>query len=131
MATTWTDNGLSAQGVFTTGSESAPTGAVGLALNSAAFGGKRLNGFAVTLAADSGQTLSGAGSLLGYVYVPSLGAWSRCPDLDLAVSVSAVRSQTWAAPEVMVGQPGSRVAFVPSGVTFSAGGLTAYLDGDL
>lgn len=132
MATTWTDNSISAQGAFTTGTEAAPaTATAGLSLCPPAFGSKRLKGVAVTLAADLGQTLSGAGSLLCYVYVPALAAWSRCPDLDVAVSVSGVRAQTWSAPEILVGQASSRIAYVPSGVTVSAGALTAYLDGDL
>jgi hypothetical protein len=130
MATTWTDNGLSANAVCTTGTEAAPSGAVGLALCASSLGGKRLSGVSVTLAADAGQTLSGAGTLTAYVYHPDLGAWSRAPDLDLGVS-STVRAQTWFVGTVPVGRPGSRIAYVPTGVTMSAGGLTVYVDGDL
>jgi hypothetical protein len=131
MATTWTDNGLSANAVCTTGTEAAPgTTAHGLALCQPTLGGKRLSGVSVTLAADSGQTLSGAGTLTAYVYHPDLGMWSRAPDLDLGVT-STVRAQTWFVGTVPVGRPGSRIAYVPTGVTMSAGGLTAYLDGDL
>jgi hypothetical protein len=131
LATTWTDNGLSASAACTTGTEAAPsTTAHGLALCQQGYGGKRLSGVSVTIAADAGQTLSGAGALSAYVYHPDLGAWARAPDLDLGVTAT-IRAQTSFAGTVPVGRPGSRIAYVPTGVTMSAGSLTVYVDGDL
>ena len=79
----------------------------------------------VVAAADSGQTLSGAGTLQAYIYDASTGLWSRMPGADLSVTSSAVRSMAFQALDVLGGRAG-RVKWVPTGVTISSGGVTVH-----
>lgn len=76
---------------------------------------------AITVVADTttGVTLSGAGTLQCYIYDASTAIWSRMPALDLSVTGTA-RSMAFPAMQV-IGNRNSRVKWVPSGVTFSAG----------
>jgi hypothetical protein len=126
MAITWTATGTrSAKAVCTTGTESAPadglTPADGLgAILSDA------KGYYVCIEADSAQTLSGAGTLHAYLWNPLSGVWARFPDGDFTVSVSAKRGMGFLGNEVVSGR--GRVAYVPNGVTVSAGGLTIYIN---
>ncbi len=130
MSTTWTTTGQTAKAVCTTGNESAPSAATeGLALYSTQTF-SRLKGFSVSAAADSGQTLSGSGSLQAYIYDDQAAAWVRVPDLDLSVTVSGGRYQGWMGYEVMAGRVNARIAFVPVSVGLSAGGITIFLNGD-
>jgi hypothetical protein len=119
MATTWTTlggNSRSSRAACTTGTEAAPSGAEDGSLLSG------VGGFSVVVEADAAQTLSGAGTLLAYLYSDVTGRWSRAPDLDLYVSASAVRGQGF--PGFAVSSSRGRVAYVPSGVTVSGGGVT-------
>ncbi len=50
--------------------------------------------------------------------------------LDVSITVSALKRQAFTGFELFAGPPGSRIAFVPFGVTVSSGGLTVYLNGD-
>lgn len=83
---------------------------------------------AITVVVDtaSGKTLSGAGSLLCYIYDTSTALWTRLPAFDLSVTGTA-RSMAFPAVQV-VGARNGRVKWVPSGVTFSSGtaGVTVY-----
>lgn len=78
----------------------------------------------VETATPASQTLSGAGSLLCYVYDSFLnggaGAWARLPAGDLSVSTASVARLAFEAMDV-VAPRGSRILWVPSGVTVSAG----------
>lgn len=83
----------------------------------------------VETATPATQTLSGAGSLLCYVYDGATGgpgAWSRHPAGDFTVTLSGVARQSFEPVEVLVNRKG-RVLWVPSGVTVSAGAtVTVY-----
>lgn len=83
---------------------------------------------AVTLVVLSatGTTLSGAGTLQGYMYDPSIAVWVRAPDYDLSVTATT-RGQAFASFS-LVGSRGARMKWIPSAVTFSAGtaGATVY-----
>lgn len=131
---TWTQstNAIAAKVVCTTANESAPSAATdGLPLSAVVAGNKKLSGFSVTAEADSGQTLSGSGTLQAYLYDDQAAAWVRVPDLDLAVTASGIRRQGFPGFEVLAGRVGSRVAFVAVSVGVSAGGITLYLNGDI
>jgi hypothetical protein len=122
---TWSSPGPhTAKVVCTTGNESAPTLATeGMPLIN-------VSAVAVIAAADSGQTLSGAGTLQVYVYDPGVGAWARCQDCgEPAVTLSSVRYQSFAPFSALV-KRGGRIALVPVGVTVSSGGVTIYLTGE-
>jgi hypothetical protein len=122
---TWSSPGPhTAKVVCTTGNESAPTLATeGMPLIN-------VSAVAVVAAADSGQTLSGAGALHVYVYDPGVGAWARCQDCgEPAVTLSSVRYQAFAPFQALV-KRGGRIALVPVGVTVSSGGVTIYLTGE-
>lgn len=77
----------------------------------------------VTTSNPATQTLSGAGTLQCYLYDGATGgpaAWSRCPSLDLSVSTGSIARLAFPAVSV-TGPRNSRVIWVPSGVTVSAG----------
>lgn len=84
-------------------------------------------GITVTACADSGQTLSGAGTLTAYGRDPSVALWAALPDLNLTVTSSARRCQTFSG--FVVTLPIGRVTWVPTGVTVSGGGVTVYVSG--
>lgn len=73
----------------------------------------------VAIDAGSGQTLSGAGSLLCYLWDNDDARWKRCPDLDLSVTSSGIRDMVFGEQDVPVGS--GRILFATSGVTVSAG----------
>lgn len=108
-------------------SDAAPsTGAAGLDL-------MNLNGWRVNVCASTGNTLSGAGSLLAYVISARTGLPMRNPTLDFAISVSATSCggspcQCQVFPDVQqVMQGGGQLYYQASGVTVS-GGTTATVD---
>lgn len=80
---------------------------------------------AVETATPATQTLSGAGTLNCYVYDTALnaaaGAWARLPQGDLTVGTASVARLAFQADEVLVGRNGSRILWVATGVTVSAG----------
>jgi hypothetical protein len=126
MAITWTATGTrSAKAVCTTGTESPPADGLTPAEGTGATFSDAM-GYHVVVEADSGQTLSGAGSLRAYVWNPFSGVWGRTPNLDLATTTAGVRGL--ALGNLAVFAPRGRIAFVPNGVTFSAGGLTVYIN---
>src|SRR4051812_46307439 len=70
-----------------------------------------VKGFRVSICAQSGQTLSGAGSLRAYLYHSDAALWMRNPSLDLSVTAAGVRCQAF--PDFVTGaDPGNhRVLF--------------------
>ncbi len=85
-----------------------------------------LDAITVQVAAASGVTLSGAGTLQCYVYDPVVALWARMPAFDQSVT-GTTRIMAFPAYEVIAPR-GARIKWVPSGVTFSAGsaGVTVY-----
>jgi hypothetical protein len=84
-------------------------------------------GLVVTVCAASGQTLSGAGTLTAYLREPGIALWAAAPELNLTVTSSARRCQTFSG--FMVTVPRGRATWVPTGVTVSGGGVTVYISG--
>lgn len=121
-AATYTNpTGTTAKIVCASGTCDAPT------LATQGLNGADLTGYQVTVAADDTRTLSGAGTLLCYVYDADVGAWARVPDMDITVGTGSV--QYLAFPGVWLAAPRGRIAYVPSSVTVSAGGVTIWLVG--
>lgn len=122
-----TRNGV--KGVCASGTCDAPVEAAGLTdglpLVSSFF--TTVNGLAVTVCADDTRTLSGAGTLTAYVWEPSTGLWAAVPDLNLTVSSSARRCQSFTG--FLVTLAVGRITWVATGVTVSAGGTTVYVSG--
>jgi hypothetical protein len=114
--------------VCTTGTETFAAAATdGASLRSA-------SGWDVYVEADSGQTLSGAGSLLAYWYSNTTGRWNRAPDFDISIP-AGVASNRGFYP--LAGSPGKgipvlvqsgRIGYTVSGATASGGGFTIYID---
>lgn len=105
------------------GDEVAPSAATdGLPLASSPFSGAK--GLVVTAAADASQTIT-SGTLKAYVYDVGAAAWARIPELDLTVSEAGNRYVSWSGMTVTV--PKGRIAYIPSVVVLSAGGITLYL----
>ena len=86
------------------------------------------SGFSVTVAADSGQTLSGAGTISCYGWDPgSYNNVSFFQDLGLTVTTASVRSVTLTG--VWIAAARGLITCVPTGVTVSSGGVTLYVNG--
>ena len=119
MSQTWTQIGArSVKQIATTATEAAPSAATDGALIT------DLDGLTIHVEADSGQTLSGAGTLKAWLYNDISGVWSRAPDLDKTVTSSAVRSQSFLGDAVVSAR--GRIAYEISGVTASSGSRTIY-----
>ena len=74
--------------------------------------------------ADATQTLTN-GVIGAFIWNPYSLLWSRASGLDVAVGASAIRSVAGAGSSAVAGK-GVRVAYVPVGVTVSAGNVTVY-----
>lgn len=121
MATT--TSGTSAYEVF--GTTSPVTGSAPTAVDGT--DGQLIEDFdsiTVMVQAPSGQTLSGAGTLLCYVLDPYVAVWARYPQGDLAVSTASVRTLSFEPFEVLCPR-GSYAKWVPSAVTFGGGSTGA------
>lgn len=120
---TWaslTGIGRSVKSVQTT-SDSAPSaGTDGMSLQSVA-------GFKVTLEADSGQTLSGAGTLTCFTWDDLIAGWARYSDGDITVPAAVASNRRYGAVPFQVLAPRGRIAFITSGITVSGGSLTIYM----
>jgi hypothetical protein len=68
--------------------------------------------------APAGQTFTGAGSLLGYLYV--MGAWERAPRADVELDEFAALDAA-VLPSLPIDSPQGRFCYVPSGVGLSGG----------
>lgn len=78
---------------------------------------------------NSGQTLSGAGSLLCWVYNPYMGGWSRASDLDLDLSDAAnFPAKTFGALH-NISRLGMLINWLASSVTATSADLLVRLDG--
>lgn len=77
--------------------------------------------YQMSVCAQSGATLSGAGTLQAYVYSSAQAAWTRSPALDLTVNVSAATAQCQAWLNLPVYVHSGRIKYVPNAVTVSAG----------
>jgi len=136
MSITWSDVSSGATGyakcvkaICTTGTETFGAAATdGLLLD-------RLTGWDVLVQADSGQTLSGAGTLQAWVYDPIQLVWARAPDYDISVPASLASIRNFYP---LAGSPGKgvpviasqgRIGYTPNGVTISSGGVTIYITG--
>lgn len=95
-----------------------------------------LRAFSVYLSVGNAITLSGAGSLAAYVFSQLLGRWTRFPGGDISVATSGVRDLCFGPFLVdrfkSAQNAGTRIAFVPTGVTFSSGsgGATVTIEGE-
>jgi hypothetical protein len=99
--------------------DSAPT----LATDGQALAG--IGGFTLVLEADLGQTLTGAGNLLGFSY-DSCNGWARSPDIDVQIPSAAAGQRRVAFPGWTISNPRGSVAHVAAGVGVSSGGLSLY-----
>lgn len=118
---TWTQDAGQITGtvVCTTANESAPT---------LATQGWQVNmcpkGVTLFICADSGQTLSGSGTVKVYLYNPAAALWGETPDLALSPTVASARCQGFSGIWSVVNS--GRLAAVPVSVGVSSGGFTAY-----
>lgn len=80
-----------------------------------------LQQYYVCVQANSGQTLSGAGTLKAYFWDPDLSEWAHEKDGDLAITVAAAadREQCFPARPVVGGY--GCAYYVPDAVTVSGG----------
>jgi len=123
----WSSTGLySVKVVCGDGDEVAPTLVTeGLSLDvPSGFFADPAQGFSVTAAADSTRTIT-SGTLKAYTWDTNAAAWARCPDLDLTVTEAGGRYLSWSG--FTVTSPKGRIAYIPSVVVLSAGGITLYL----
>lgn len=78
-------------------------------------------GFRVTVCAEATRTLSGAGTLLAYVWDNALAAWVRNKPLDLALASVETGVRCAAFPDFETTVASGRVLYATSAVTVSAG----------
>ena len=88
---------------------------------------KSVAGFSVTLEADSGQTLSGAGSLTCWTFHSAINGWARLPDADITIPAACAGNRRYGSVSFQVIAPRGQIAFIANGVTVSAGGCTLYM----
>lgn len=81
---------------------------------------KDLDAFTVVVQADSGQTLSGAGTIDMYMYDDYLALWVRVPELDTTIATSGVRQVAY---NFVISGSKSLTRILPkcTGVTVSSG----------
>jgi hypothetical protein len=116
---TWIDKGNRSRQSVQAATESAPTTMEeGVNLDS-------VSGFTVHFSCDSGQTFSStAGGFSAYVWNEFALAWSRTPELDIAVPTNAVGLRRFSSTGWNVASPRARVAHVASGIGISGGSVT-------
>lgn len=88
---------------------------------------RNVRGFYVRVEADTGQTLSGAGSLRAYRYDFSGAAWVRVAELDLAVPAGASGLRRYAFGDRATYVRTGCVLYAADGVTVSAGTVTVHI----
>lgn len=82
---------------------------------------KDMDAITVVLEADSGATISGGGSLVCYLYDPTVAAWFRSAENDVtSITPSAVRRASFNFV-VSGARSATRVMWACSSVTTSAG----------
>lgn len=75
----------------------------------------------VSVYLQAGQTFSGAGSLQCYLFNPYQALWTRCPDLDLDMSIATGAQNLTFATLRNPSRLGMLINFLPVGVTASTG----------
>jgi hypothetical protein len=80
---------------------------------------KDVRGYRVIVAAESGQTLSGAGNLRAYLWDVYEGAWMRNPSLDVAVTTTGARRQVF--PDLATQVRTGCVMYAADAITVSGG----------
>lgn len=103
---------------------SAPTASCLAASSPEGVDWRGVRGFYVRLEADSGQTLSGAGSLRAWRYDFGEGAWVRVPELDLTVPAGASGLRRYGFGERSTVVRTGCVLYAADSVTVSGGTLT-------
>jgi hypothetical protein len=88
---------------------------------------RNVRGFYVRLEADTGQTLSGAGTLRAYRYDFSGAAWVRVAELDLTVPAGASGLRRYAYGDRVTAMRSGCVLYAADGVTVSGGTVTVYI----
>lgn len=88
---------------------------------------RNVRGFYVRLEADTGQTLSGAGTLRAYRYDFSGAAWVRVAELDLTVPAGASGLRRYAWGERATYMRSGCVLYAADGVTVSGGTVVVYI----
>lgn len=78
-------------------------------------------GFRVAVCAEVGQTLSGAGTLLAYVYDNDLAQWIRNKPADLSLTVIQATVRCAVFPDSETRVSSGRLLYAASGVTVSGG----------
>jgi len=81
-----------------------------------------VGGFNLTIQADPGQTLTGVGSLTGYIYDDLIG-WTL-GDIGVNVPAIASGSRSYTFSGWTVANPIERIAHICNGVGVSGGGVT-------
>lgn len=80
-----------------------------------------INAITVSIYPASGQTLSGGGNLRCWIFNRYQNVWTRCSDLDLALSgATSAPAYTWAALAV-VNRNGMLINWLTDAVTISGG----------
>lgn len=123
-AATYTATAKGVKGVCASGTCDAPVEAAGLT-DGANLADVPYKTVFVTVCADSGQTLSGGGTLTAYSRDGVIALWAAVPRNNIAVTSSARRCQDIEVFDAPI--PSGRATWVPTSVTVSGGGVTVYI----
>jgi hypothetical protein len=82
----------------------------------------------VVLEADSGQTLSGSGTVDCYIYDDNWAAWVLVPGAALTVPASAASKRRIAFPVSEVPSSRGRILYATNTVATSSGNVTVYVN---
>jgi hypothetical protein len=126
MTATWvpiSSSGASVRSVQAT-TEAAPTLATeGLDLRATAD--RACAGFNLYAECDSGQTFTGTGDFVAFMY-DAITGWARASELDVSVVTADASNRRIFLGAFPVAAPRGRVAHVCSSVAVSGGGVTLY-----
>lgn len=75
--------------------------------------------------ADEGQTFTGSGDFVGFMYDPLCG-WSRASELDVSIVAADAGNRRVFLGAFPVSAPRGRMAHAANGVGVSGGGVTLY-----
>lgn len=81
----------------------------------------------VVISSAAATTLSGAGTLLCYLYDASIGRWARLPSADFSIVTSGLSGVIDVVfdPVIVETPRAGRIKWVPSAVSFAAGSAGA------
>ena len=119
---TYTNPNATASGANDAGPTGDTSGTLGMDISDC-------TGWRVIISADSGQTLSGAGTVQIWLWSAFLGRWVHNSQMDYAIGVAAGSFRDDVSPDFQATLGYGRVYAQVVGVTSSSGNITTSMEG--